>query len=45
MFIADTNTSEPCVFRSLEVGDTFVILSYSEAKRANLSFVWCDLTE
>ena len=26
LFIADTNPREPCVSRSLEVGDTFLIL-------------------
>ena len=32
LFIADTNPREPCVFRSLEVGNTFLILSYSKTK-------------
>ena len=33
MFIADTNPREPCVARSLEVGITFLFLSYSKAKK------------
>ena len=32
LFIADANPREPCVSRSLEIGNTFLILSYSEAK-------------
>ena len=32
MFIADMNPRKPCVFRSLEVGNTFLISSYSKAK-------------
>ena len=32
LFISDTSPREPCVSRSLEVGITFLILSYSEVK-------------
>ena len=32
LFVADTKPREPCVSRSLEVGITFLILSYSKAK-------------
>ena len=32
LFIADTNPREPCVSRSFEVGNTFLILSYCKAK-------------
>ena len=32
LFIADTNTKKPCVSCSLEVGTTFLILSYSKGK-------------
>ena len=32
LFIPDTNAKEPCVSRSLEVGNIFLILSYSKAK-------------
>ena len=33
LFIADTNPREPCVSSSLKVGVTFLILSYSKAKK------------
>ena len=36
LFTADTNPREPCVSRSLEVGITFLILSYSKAKGQNV---------
>ena len=36
LFIADTNPREPCVSCSLEVGITFLILSYSKAKGKNV---------
>ena len=32
LLIADTNLRVPCVFRSLEVGNTFLIFSYFQAK-------------
>ena len=44
LFIADTNTREPCFSRSLEVEITFLILSYSKAK-GKKCLVWCDLTQ
>ena len=39
VFIADTNPREPCVSCSLEVGSTFLILSYSKAKGQKC--LWC----
>ena len=32
LFIFDTTPRKPCVFRCLEVGNIFLILSYSKAK-------------
>ena len=36
LFIAYTNPRGPCVSRSLEAGNTFLILSYSKAKGKNV---------
>ena len=33
LFIADTNSREPCVSRSLKVGNIFLILSYSKLQQ------------
>ena len=45
LFIANTNLREPRFSRSSEVGNTFLILSYSKANSAKRSFVWSDFTQ